>query len=86
VKNWIASVIMLTTYFSTAGHVGWMKTADAAAVILGCSIAMGLVYWVGPMKLARASSGVQLGGCSSSRSPRCGFRSGRFARRSTESP
>src|SRR4051794_40647542 len=51
---------MLTIYFSVAGLAGWMQPDSAGAAILGCSIAMGLVYWIGPMKFARATSGVQL--------------------------
>jgi len=53
-------VILLTVYFSVAGLAGWMQPDKAGAAILGCSIALGLVYWVGPMRLARSTSGVQL--------------------------
>jgi hypothetical protein len=51
---------MLTIYFSVAGLTGWMQPDEAGAATLGCSIAMGLVYWVGPTRFARTTSGVQL--------------------------
>ena len=59
-KNWIVSVVVLTAYFSVAGVVGWMRPYDAGISILGCSLGMAALWWIGPQKLAHMSSGTQL--------------------------
>jgi hypothetical protein len=59
-KDWLAAVITLTIDFTIAGIAGWTTPRSTATSILGCTVGLGLIFWIGPQNLTRLGGNSQL--------------------------